>query len=272
MATPSDVLSDLKRRHQSVWASGNYALVGSLIVIMAERLVDFAELRSGSRVLDAATGSGNGALAAARLQCDVTGLDFVPSLLERARARAHVEGFRIEFREGDVEAMPFADASFDATMSVVGVMFAPDHRQTAREITRVTRPGGTIALASWKPDGFIGDFFRVVAAFAPPAPGAVSPMLWGKPEHLDDIFEKRVEWRHQTEIFNFRFPSPDAFVRYFVDYYGPTVKALATAGEKGAAFRTALADLARSKSVLTSGDGAISIPATYLASAGRYRG
>ena len=151
-STTTDRLEAIKARQRATWASGDYSAVATLIVPVAERLVDFADLLAGSDVLDVATGSGNAALAAARLQARVVGVDYVAELLERGRRRAAPEGLAIDFREGDAERLPFADASFDAVISVFGSMFAPDHEQTAREMLRVTRPGGTIGLASWTPD------------------------------------------------------------------------------------------------------------------------
>src|SRR5689334_14514096 len=145
----------IKERQQQAWSSGDFAVVASRIVLVAEQLCDAADLRAGWRVLDVATGSGNAAIAAARLGCTAIGVDYVPELLERGRRRAGVEGLPVELLEGDAEALPFEDASFDAVTSVFGSMFAPDHQQAASELLRVTRPGGTIALVSWTSEGFI---------------------------------------------------------------------------------------------------------------------
>src|SRR5215204_2191043 len=164
-------LGAVKQRQQQAWASGDYHAVAARIAVVADRLVDAADLHAGWRVLDVATGSGNAAIAAARLGCTAVGVDYVPSLLERAGTRASAEGVSVELVEGDAEALPFADASFDAVTSVFGSMFAPDHERAAAELLRVTRPGGTIALASWTPDGFLGDFFRTMAAHVPPPSG-----------------------------------------------------------------------------------------------------
>ena len=153
-------LAAVKTRQQATWASGDFAEIATLIVPIAERLADAADLRAGSTVLDVACGSGNAAIAAARLGCVVTGIDYVPSLLERGRERAAAERLAVDLREGDAEEIPFPDASFDATLSVFGSMFAPDQRTAAAELVRVTKPGGTIGLVSWAPDGFIGEMFR----------------------------------------------------------------------------------------------------------------
>src|SRR5918998_2023283 len=179
LEVPEPDLGAVKQRQQQAWASGDFHVVAARIVLVAEQLCDAADLHAGWRVLDVATGSGNAAIAAARLGCDVVGVDYVPALLERGRERAAAEGLEVELLEGDAEALPFPDASFDAVLSVFGSMFAPDHERAAAELLRVCRPGGTIALASWTPDGFLGDFFRTMATHVPPPAGVRSPMLWG---------------------------------------------------------------------------------------------
>jgi ubiquinone/menaquinone biosynthesis C-methylase UbiE len=271
MATTIDIAVDLalvKERQQATWASGDYSAVAALIVPVAERLVDLADLRAGSRVLDVATGSGNAALAAARLGSQVVGVDYVEALLERGRLRAAAEGLSVDLRLGDAEQLAFPDSSFDAVLSVFGSMFAPDQARSAREIARVTRPGGTIALASWTPDGFLGALFRTVGQFAPPPAGVASPLLWGTSDHLASLFDSSVRWRHTTETFTFRFPSAEAFVDYFADHYGPTLKAIAAAQDHADQLITALTQLAQSWSRLDPNGGPVAIPATYLASIG----
>jgi SAM-dependent methyltransferase len=260
-------LGAVKARQQATWASGDFAEIATLIVSVAERLCDAADLRAGWRVLDVATGSGNAAIAAARLGCTAVGIDYVPGLLERGRLRAAAEGLEVELLEGDAEALPFADASFDAVTSVFGSMFAPDHGRAAAEIVRVTRPGGTIGLASWVPDGFIGEMFRTVASHVPPPAGLASPMRWGVEEHLADLFGADVDWTHRRRTFTFRFTSPLAFVEAFATYYGPTLKALEAAGPSRDALVNDLHELAASWNRLESG-GPIAVPATYLESVG----
>ncbi len=257
----------VKQRQQATWASGDYSAVATLIVPVAERLVDLADLRAGSRVLDVATGSANAAIAAARMQADVIGIDYVEALLERGRERAAAEGLGIDLRAGDAEELPFPDSSFDAVLSVFGSMFAPNHDQTASEIARVTRPGGTIALASWTPDGFLGALFRIVAQFAPPPAGIKSPMLWGTADHLASLFGPDVRWAHTTETFTFRFPTAEAFVDYFAAHYGPTLKAVAAAGNRAAELKSALTALVQAWNRLDQ-QAPVAIPATYLASVG----
>jgi ubiquinone/menaquinone biosynthesis C-methylase UbiE len=269
MSTQSiPTLQEIKQRQQATWASGDYAAVATLIVPVSERLVDLADILAGSRVLDVATGSGNAAIAAARLQAEVVGADYVEALLERGRERARAEGLDVDLRYGDAEELPFADESFDAVLSVFGSMFAPDHERAAQEMLRVVRPGGTIALASWTPGGFLGDLFRVVAKFAPPPPGLASPMLWGTEAHLEAIFGQSVRWVHTPETFTFRFGSAEAFVEYFLANYGPTLRAAATAGERVDELASELVELVRRASRLGP-DGPVAVPAAYLASVGQ---
>ena len=137
----------VKSRQQTVWASGDFSVVASRIVFQAEHLCETADIQAGWRVLDVATGSGNAAIAAARRGCETVGVDYVPALLERGRIRAEAEHLDVQFVEGDAEDLHFPDASFDAVLSIYGVMFAPDHHRAAAELARVCRPGGRIALA-----------------------------------------------------------------------------------------------------------------------------
>jgi SAM-dependent methyltransferase len=260
-------LQAVKARQQATWASGDYSAVATLIVPVAERLLDLADLPSGARVLDVATGSGNAALAAARFGCHVTGTDYVESLLDRARERAAAERLPVDFELGDAEQIEYADGSFDAVVSVFGAMFAPDHRRTAAEMLRVVRPGGVIALASWTPDGFLGDLFRTVAGYAPPPAGLLPPVLWGTQAHLEELFGPDVRWAHTVETFTFRFPSAAAFGEYFTTFYGPTLKAAESAGDRANEFVEAIGELVRRSNRLADG-GPVAVPATYLASVG----
>ena len=257
--------AEIKGRQQRMWASGDYSAVAARIHPIAELLVETADLLPGAKVLDVATGSGNAALAAARADCDVTGIDYVASLLDRARARADAEGLRIEFAEADAEALPFVDASFDAVLSVVGVMFAPDQERAAGELLRVTRPGGTIALASWTPDGFIGDLLRIVTRYAPPPPGVRPAVAWGDRARLRELLEAGIAKLDLNErIYTFRHRSAEDFADFFLVNYGPTERAAAGLDDAGReAMRQDLAALAAEKSRLPAG-GPVAIPAAYL--------
>ena len=263
LEAPKPDFEAIKQRQQQAWASGDFAVVAARIVLVAEHLCDTADLHAGWRVLDVATGSGNAAIAAARLGCSAVGVDYVPALLEVGRMRAAAEGLSVELLAGDAEALPFADAAFDAVTSVFGSMFAPDHRQAAAELLRVCRPGGTIALASWTPDGFIGDLFRTVGAHVPPPPGVQSPMLWGTEAHLRELFRDGIASLEVTErTFTWRFRSAEDFVAFFRLWYGPTLKAFAVLeGAAREALELDLVALARRYDRL--GTDAIAIPATY---------
>ncbi|MFN8160908.1 MAG: class I SAM-dependent methyltransferase [Solirubrobacterales bacterium] len=262
-------LAAIKARQQTTWASGDFSAVATTIVSVSERLVDSADLHAGWRVLDVATGSGNAAIAAARLGTEATGCDYVPALLERGRERAAAERLPVTLVEGDAEELPFPDGDFDAVLSVYGSMFAPDQGRTAAEIARVCRPGGRVALASWTPEGFLGDMFRTMAAHVPPPAGVASPMLWGSEQHLAELFDESVDWTaHERRVHTFRFTSPEAFVDFFATNYGPTHKGFESLGENAGALRSDLTELAGEWNRLGPDAGAIAIPGEYLESVG----
>jgi len=229
-------LSVIKARQQKTWASGDFAVIASRIVLVSELLADTADLRAGWRVLDVACGNGNATLAAARSGAHVVGVDYVPALLEGGRARAVAEGLDVEFQLGDAENLPVGDASFDAVLSVFGTMFAPDHQRTADEVLRVTRPGGTVGLASWTPDGFIGEMFRVITAHVPAPAGVQSPLLWGTEKYLAELFGDAVtDVRSVERTCTWRYTSAEEMVAFFRRWYGPTVKAFEALDEAGRA-------------------------------------
>jgi ubiquinone/menaquinone biosynthesis C-methylase UbiE len=231
-APPQPDLTALKQRQQAAWSSGDYAVIGSTLQIVAEELCEAIDLRSGSRVLDVAAGNGIATLAAARRWCDVVSTDYVPSLLTRGRARATAEGLRVEFREADAEALPFAVGEFDTVLSTFGVMFTPDQAKAASEMLRVVKPEGRIGLANWTPEGFIGQLFKLLGSYLPPPSGVRSPMLWGTRERLDELFGAGVsEIRIKPRYFNFRYRSPRHFIELFKTYYGPMLKAFAALEE-----------------------------------------
>ena len=255
---------EIKGRQQKIWASGDYSAVAARIHPISELLVESADLTAGARVLDVATGSGNAALAAARADCEVTGIDYVAGLLDRARARAAAEGLAVDFAEADAEALPFADGSFDAVLSVVGVMFAPNQERAAAELLRVCRPGGTIALASWTPDGFIGDLLRVVTRYAPPPPGVRPAVEWGSRARLRELLDGVSALDMEERVYTFRHRSAEAFADFFLVKYGPTERAAANLDDAGReAMRQDLVALATQKSRLPAG-GPVAIPSAYL--------
>ncbi|KPM51785.1 SAM-dependent methyltransferase [Frankia sp. CcI49] len=259
-------LAAITARQQKTWSSGNFAKIASRIVLSSELLADAADLRAGWHVLDVASGTGNAAIAAARSGARVIGTDYVPELLREADVRARAEGLDVEFRVADAQHLPFADDSFDATLSVFGSMFAPDHRRTAAEMVRVTRPAGTIGLASWTPDGFIGDVFRVISAHVPPPAGVASPLLWGTREHLNDLFGGAIGKAESVEqTCTFRFTSAEDFVVFFRRWYGPTLKAFEALDEAGRDQLAAeLVDLARRWDRYRGAESAVALPSTYL--------
>jgi len=216
----------VKQRQQATWASGDFSVVAARILYQAEQLCETADVQAGWRVLDVATGSGNAALAAARRGCDAVGIDFVPSLLERGRIRAEAERLSVEFLEGDAEELPFPAASFDAVLSIYGVMFAPNQQRAASELARVCRPGGRIALACWTPDGFIGETFRLFSRYLPPAPGLQPPIRWGDEAYQRELFGNNaasITSYPRTAIFRYR--SAEENVGIFRTFYGPTLRA-----------------------------------------------
>jgi SAM-dependent methyltransferase len=265
MSATAIQLDAIKGRQQRMWASGDYAAVAARIHPIAERLCEAADLFPGARVLDVATGSGNAAIAAARCACEVVGIHYVPALLERASTRAQAEGLAIDLVQADAEALPFADASFDAVLSVVGVMFAPDQERAASELLRVCRPGGTIALASWTPEGFIGDLLRAVVRYAPPPPGVRPPVEWGSAPRLTELLGDGVSRMATHErVRTFRHRSAEDFADFFLTNYGPTERAAAGLDDDGrAAMRADLVALAGEASRLPAG-GPVAIDATYL--------
>lgn len=253
----------VKSRQQATWASGDYAVIGATLQIVGEQLCEGVDLRAGERVLDAAAGNGNATLAAARRFARVTSTDYVPALLDRGRKRAEAEQLDVAFEVADVEALPYPDASFDVVLSTFGVMFAPDHDQTARELMRVCRPGGRIGVANWTPAGFIGKLFRVVGTHVPPMPGVRSPLLWGTDAHIQELFRGAATIAHTTRHFVFRYQSPEHFVDVFRKYYGPTYKAFAALdAEHQRALEADLLALLRRED--TGGPAGLVVPGEYL--------
>jgi ubiquinone/menaquinone biosynthesis C-methylase UbiE len=261
---PSADLETLKARQQAAWSSGDYALIGTTLQIVGEELCEALDLRSGQKVLDVAAGNGNVSLAAARRWCVVVATDYVPALLERARERAAAERLIMDFREADAEALPFADASFDAVVSTFGVMFTPDHERAASELARVCRRGGKIGLANWTPEGFIGQLFKTIGKHVAPPPGARSPALWGSRARIAELFEPQAESiKLAQRHFVFRYRSPQHWLEVFKGYYGPVLKTFA-ALEPAAQAALQRDLLALVEQFNRSGDATMVVPAEYL--------
>jgi ubiquinone/menaquinone biosynthesis C-methylase UbiE len=225
--------SELKARHRKMWASGDYqSMVETFLLPLGRRLVEACGIGQEMSVLDVAAGTGNASIPAAQAGANVTASDLTPELLEAGRQRAEGEGLALEWVEADAEHLPFEDESFDVVMSSIGAMFAPHHQEVADELVRVCRPGGTIGLLSWTPEGMIGALFRLMGPFAPPPPpGAQPPPLWGSEEHLNELFGDRVEFskleREMLEITAFEHPRD--YGEHFKALYGPTIAAQANA-------------------------------------------
>jgi ubiquinone/menaquinone biosynthesis C-methylase UbiE len=266
--TEADAVAQLKDQHRAVWAAGAYADVAGTIHALTTHLLALAGIAPGQAVLDVATGTGNVALRAAELGADVTGLDLVPDLLDIARARDHG---RVAWIKGDAEALPFADASFDRVLSVVGVQFAPRHQVAADELVRVCRPGGAIGLVNWTPEGLIGRMFKILGSYLPAPPAWVSPPpLWGSEEHQRSLFGGAVSsLTFERGVNPWVFPSIDEYVTFFEERYGPTIKARAKLAAEGSweACRAELRALYEEMNLAT--DGTLHIDAEYLVTIAR---
>jgi ubiquinone/menaquinone biosynthesis C-methylase UbiE len=224
----------ITRKQQETWATGDFHEVARQNVCMAEALCEAVDPRATDRVLDVACGSGTAALVAARRYCDVVGIDYVPALVERARAQAEASGLGAEFRVADAQALPFDDNSFDCILSVYGVQFAPDQEQAAREMLRVCRPGGVIGLATPISEGWSGDFFAVNARHAPPPPGVQPPLRWGTDEGLEALLgpgTTSIESAERVALQYYR--SVDHAVSVFTSFFGPAVRASRRLDEAG---------------------------------------
>jgi ubiquinone/menaquinone biosynthesis C-methylase UbiE len=251
---PTDAGADraLKARHRTMWGLGDYASVArDVIAALGPLLVEAAGIRAGQRVLDVAAGTGNVAIPAALAGADVVASDLTPELLDLGRREAERRGVTLRWEVGDAEALQYETGSFDVVTSCVGVMFAPHHQPAADELVRVARPGGTIALANWTPEGFIGQLFATMKPFVPPPPPGVQPApLWGREDHVRELFGDRVTdlttQRQGLRVDHFR--TPEAFRDFFKATYGPTIVAYSGLGddaERVAELDAALVELAR---------------------------
>jgi SAM-dependent methyltransferase len=263
-AAPNVDFSAVKTRQQVVWSAGDYAVIGTTLQMVGEALCEALDLRAGHRVLDVAAGNGNATLAAARRCCDVVSTDYVGALLDRAKARASAEGLAVQFEQADAENLQFEDGTFDVVMSTFGVMFTPNQEKAAAELARVCRPGGKIGLANWTPTSFIGELFKVMGRYIPPAPGVKSPSLWGTEARLRELFGSRIgalEVSLRNHMFRYR--SPRHWLDTFRTYYGPMHKAF---GALDAAKQASLAEdlLGLAQRFNTAVDGSMKVPGEYL--------
>jgi SAM-dependent methyltransferase len=236
----------ITERQQATWSEGDFNVVALGVMPASEAIVAAVDVHAGERVLDVACGSGNAALVAARRNADVTGIDYVPALIERARARAQAEGTKIDFRVGDAQQLPFPAGSFDAVVSVFGVMFAPDQQRAARELLGVTRSGGRIGLMNWMPEDFGGDLFRTHGKYLPPPAGLAPPVRWGSEPAVRELFGDGASLSFERFTFFQHFRSEAHALETFRKYFGPTVKVLASLDpSRRAEFEGELLDLFR---------------------------
>ena len=229
--------SELKGRHRKMWASGDYpGMVETFLLPLGPRLVEACGIGAGMRVLDVAAGTGNASIPAAQTGAEVTASDLTPELFDAGGKRAREAGVELDWVEADAENLPFEGESFDVVMSSIGAMFAPMHQQVADELVRVCRPGGTIGMLNWTPEGMIGALFRTMGPFAPPPPpGAQPPPLWGSEDHVREVFGDRVDLhtleRDMLEVTAFE--QPQDYGEHFKSKYGPTIVARANAEKDG---------------------------------------
>jgi SAM-dependent methyltransferase len=217
--------TEAQERARTTWSAGDFDAVAQKILAVGTDLVERVGVSDGETVLDVACGTGNATIPAAQAGGVTTGLDITPKLLDDARRNAAEAGVEIEWVEGDAEDLPFDDGSFDVVLSTFGCMFAPNHKQAAAEIARVTKPGGRFGLACWRPDGAIGRMFATVGKYAPPPPeGFQPPPLWGVPDHVTGLFEGTgVDVRFEDGVAKFHFASVDEVMDEFPDKFGPMV-------------------------------------------------
>jgi SAM-dependent methyltransferase len=262
--SPAVDFTAVKDRQRSAWSTGDYSVIGTTLQIVGESLCEAVDLRPGEQVLDVAAGNGNATLAAARRWGEVTSTDYVPSLLQRGRLRADAEGLAVRFEPADAEDLPYSDAAFDVVLSTFGVMFTPDQEKAAAELARVCKPGGRIGLANWTPDSFVGQVFRTIGKYIPPAAGVRSPALWGTTARLTELFGAAArDIRATNREFTFRYRSPEHWIEVFRTYYGPMNRAFgALDAEPQAAFTRDLMSLMESRN--RSGDGTLVLPSEYL--------
>ena len=233
--------TELKVKQRAMWALGEYDRIAEGLTISTDQTLRVAKIRPGENVLDLATGTGVTAIAARERGANVTGVDLTPELLAVARDRAKEAGFGdIDFREGDAEALPFTDASFDVVLSTCGHMFAPDQPKVAAELARVTRPGGRVVFLAWTPEGGLGGWFRITNKHVPPPASLASPFNWGDPakvqQLLGNAFSDITFTRGDCPQFG---DSPESIWELFSTRYGPTVRAVASLqGAAQEAFRS----------------------------------
>ncbi|WP_247743983.1 MULTISPECIES: class I SAM-dependent methyltransferase [unclassified Shimia] len=262
MTTQAPDYKAIKTKQNAAWSSGDYAKIGSTLQITGEMLAEATAPAHGATVLDVAGGNGNATLAFARRWCAVTSTDYVPALLEAGRIRAEADKLEVTFQVADAEDLPFEDGQFDISTSTFGVMFTPNQEQSAREMSRVVRAGGKIAMANWTPDSFIGHLFKTLGRHVPPPAGVQSPARWGNRDWIEAQFGPTAETiAFELKNFNFRYASPDHFIDFFRTYYGPVHKAFLAVGDAAEALETDMRATIAQFNVAT--DGSMIVPSEY---------
>lgn len=258
-----------KEGQKTVWSLGEFADIASMIRSASETILDKAGVSGDDTVLDVACGTGNLAIPAAERGAHVTGIDITPKLVEIARAEAEAKGLDIDIREGDAEALDFADSSFDDVISVFGMIFAPQHELAAAEMVRTCKPGGTVAITSWALDGMNGEMFKVIGAHMPPPPeGMRTPAMWGDESYIEEVFDDDIDWSFSRENVTFRADSTADWMAFMEAKLGPLVMAKNLLGPEGK-FDALRDDLtAHYASYNTAGDGGYSADASYILAVG----
>lgn len=235
MTTMNPEMEALKAKLKATWMSGDYGHFAKYLEPGALEFLQRLELTPGIRMLDVACGAGQIAIPAARAGVQVTGVDIASNLIEQARARAKAEGLQVQFDEGDAEMLPYADASFDVVVSLIGAMFAPRPDEVAAELIRVCVPGGRIVMANWTPEGHVGQMFKIIGKHVPPPPLMAPPMKWGDEATVRERLGKGTTSIHfRKRMYPMRYPFPPAeVVNFFCTYYGPTVRAAAALDDSG---------------------------------------
>ncbi|MBX7219600.1 MAG: class I SAM-dependent methyltransferase [Blastocatellia bacterium] len=258
-------MAALKTRLKTTWMAGDYGTFARFMESGALEFLHRLNLTPGIKLLDVGCGSGQIAIPAALAGVEVTGVDIATNLLEQARERAQHAGLRVQFEEGDAEALPFPDGSFEVVVSLIGAMFAPRPDLVAAELVRVCRPGGRIVMANWTPEGFVGQMFKTIARHVPPPPLMASPVLWGKEDVVKERFSQGIaSLQLEKQMFPFSYPFPPAeVVEFYRTYYGPTNRAFAALDETGQlALRNDLEHLWSTSN--QAADGHTSYPGEYL--------
>jgi ubiquinone/menaquinone biosynthesis C-methylase UbiE len=250
-------LEDLKQRMRATWMAGDFGKIAEYSAHGAQEFVDRLQIQPGIRVLDVACGTGNLAIPAARAGADVTGVDIALNLVEQARRRAAAEGVKAVFDEGDAEQLPYPDAHFDLVMSMFGAMFAPRPERVASELVRVCRPGATIAMANWTPDGFSGEMFRLGSRYVPPPEGIPAPTLWGDETTVRERLAgkvSKIETVKRRLALEYPFP-PSEVVQFFLRHFGPVLVAFSKLDEaRQAAYIADMEKLFRERNEAAGGD------------------